>query len=138
MDPKEWGPVTWRTMHAFAWEADRRNTQETHLAFTNFMQNLTDLLPCEACRMHMQSYLKENPLPLSNFFAYTVTFHNSVNTRLGKKNYTLEEATKIWTSVSCGSCSPETKTNDSFPYYFLLAAVIIFCIFYFKWSSAMQ
>ena len=138
MDPKEWGPITWRTMHAFAWEADRRNTEETKKAFIQFMHTLTDLLPCDICRQHMNDYIKDHPIPLINFFAYTVEFHNSVNNRLGKKMYSLEEATKIWTTVSCGSCSSETKetnSNNTIVYIFIgLILLSIICIY--KWIYA--
>lgn len=125
MDPKLWGPSAWKTLHALAIEADRRKSSTE---FYNYIQNLASLLPCEACRGHMQSYLQIYPVPAENMFQYTVQFHNHVNKRLGKREVSYEEALEMWHSSACAKCEPEEKL-DYTSIYILISLVIFFILY---------
>jgi hypothetical protein len=122
MDPKLWGPHTWKTLHALAIEADRRKTTGE---FQQFMKSLSSLLPCEACRGHMESYLAMNPVPNENVFVYSVQFHNHVNKRLGKREVSYEEALEMWHTSACSKCEPEKQNENYFPLGILVLSIII-------------
>lgn len=54
-------------------------------------------LPCQPCIEHFDAYVKDNPPPYGpGWFAWTVTFHNAVSARIGKKVYSMAEAIREW------------------------------------------
>jgi hypothetical protein len=66
--------------------------QRTHY---DFFYNVRDILPCEMCRQHYRTLLKQYPLQpfLDNrdsLVAWVVLIHNQVNARLGKPGMTKE------------------------------------------------
>lgn len=54
-------------------------------------------LPCGDCRGHAIDYLKAHPVG-TDYFAWTVAFHNAVNERLGKPSTTVDDARALWTA----------------------------------------
>lgn len=80
----------------------------------------------------MRDYLRENPLPTQNFFAYTVAFHNAVNKRLGKQEVDEEAARATW-ALSCNdSCNEGRPGQMSILgplFVYLVMFVSVFLIF---------
>jgi hypothetical protein len=61
-------------------------------AIRRYFSDLPAMLPCPGCQMHAASYLKEHPVDLARLFHWSVDFHNSVNKRTGKREFTYDEA----------------------------------------------
>lgn len=58
-----------------------------------FVEGFKAVIPCLSCRMHFDSVLTENPVPeAGDFFQWSVDVHNIVNKRLGKPEFSYEEA----------------------------------------------
>lgn len=120
-DPKAWGPAAWRTIHAFALQADKQGRQG-YETFKNFLGNTSHMLPCEACQKHMNDYIfrMRTQYGAQSMFEYTVHFHNDVNKRLGKPIMSLEQARSLWSQpdgpqVECGSCSAGADGGPAWP-----------------------
>lgn len=84
------GPGIWYSLHDMAEGADDGTISKR--TFIEYANRLRTRFPCKECREHYNQYLKENPLPRSGFYEWTVTFHNRVNRRLSHK-YNLKKCT---------------------------------------------
>lgn len=63
--------------------------------FIKFIEGLLPLVPCPGCSLHARGYLLSHPLnPQTGqeAFEWTIMFHNDVNRRNGKQEYTAKEA----------------------------------------------
>jgi hypothetical protein len=97
-----WGPMLWKTFHGFGRILKNIVMTDERARLTrsvyNFTGTLIGTIPCPSCRNHAKDYysksnLKEGDIQ-SNPSAYedwAFTFHNVVNGRLGKSQYTKEE-----------------------------------------------
>ena len=95
----EWGPVIWRMLHLLAEKAGKQTHEilinDEKRAWMTFVSSLTAILPCEECRDHATTYIKEHPFePPESYKAwnlyirtYFYTFHEAVNERLEKPSY---------------------------------------------------
>jgi hypothetical protein len=93
--PPHTGPSLWYTIHSIALCYPNVPMEFHKKAAQDFIESLAYLHPCIHCQQHIRSVLKEMPLKIDSkivFFEWTVAFHNSVNRRLGKYEFTLEEA----------------------------------------------
>ena len=52
-----------------------------------------------ACRKGFELILREIPPRFDDWFAWTVEVHNAVNRKLGRKEWTLDEAVARWTTA---------------------------------------
>lgn len=103
VDPAVWGPPLWSSIHTLALKADS-DGHEGLVAFKEFLNSLTFLLPCNNCRHDYSKYCSTNPPPEAyDCFGWTVRLHNFVNRRLGKSGEPVTEAAarEIWTSRAC-------------------------------------
>ena len=122
-NPKYIGPGTWNVIHTLAYNA---TTKESKQAFIKHMNIICKQFPCETCREHCKTYLKENPMieymdvvtegkPLG-LFTWTWQFHNAVNHRIGKPILSWEIALHIYSQFksekSDGVCSLECSDPD--------------------------
>ena len=51
------------------------------------------------CRDAFEAIIKVNPPRFDDWFAWTVEVHNAVNRKLGRKEWTLDEAVARWTTA---------------------------------------
>lgn len=87
-----WGPKLWETIHIFA----ITYTPAKSVEFKQFINNLTVLLPCDECRLHLKSNLKKIPVDdyLTNnhqLFLWTYLLHDLVNQQLNKQSPPFEQ-----------------------------------------------
>lgn len=105
MNPNVWGKYQWTSIHfvalGYPTASPPDDVKESYRRY--FTEILPEVLPCYTCREHLKKTLVEQhpllPQHLENsetLFAWTVSLHNVVNARLGKKQLTLEEAKKIY------------------------------------------
>lgn len=81
-----------------------------------FIENLCKNTGCQECNKHATAYYKNNN-PLNDYnrkgypglFEWTVNFHNSVNSRIGKSQISIQEARNLY-NKGCTDC--DIKTSD--------------------------
>jgi hypothetical protein len=93
MWPKLFGPYIWPLLHLHAYRYSSAAPHE-QAAIRRYFADLPAMLPCPGCQMHAAAYLKEHPVDLARLFHWSVDFHNSVNKRTGKREFTYDEAFK--------------------------------------------
>ena len=91
------GSRYWAELHLFG----LRNPSlcaENDFWFRQWMLSLPfDGCPCE---QHLKDFLRNNPTDWSDFFAWSVRLHNSVNDRIGRPTISVENARIVWSSRS--------------------------------------
>jgi hypothetical protein len=85
--PTKWGPHFWMALHIACLGC------QDYKIIAGFVEGFKAVIPCLSCRMHFDSVLTENPVPeAGDFFKWSVDVHNIVNKRLGKPEFSYEEA----------------------------------------------
>lgn len=96
IDPKIVGPGTWNVIHVLALISEEEDDGEI---YNRIVYRIVHSFPCAKCRRHAIKYLDKNPITVGDEFAWSVSFHNSVNKRLGKPLMSTEEARDLYTNV---------------------------------------
>lgn len=96
-----WGPTFWKTYHIMALNFPSAASPIASQKMKEFVSAIPWTLPCEKCRVHCMKYIHENLTDSvvesnKNLFVFFVNFHNAVNIRLGKPQYSLEEALRLY------------------------------------------
>ena len=99
------GSIHWYFLQMYAYNYPDHPTPEDQRVAKEFVTNtLVNILgPTCSCREHMLQYIGLFPVDVSSrvsFFIWTVNFHNAVSARLGKPQYTLLEAAKMYQRLS--------------------------------------
>ena len=102
--PQVFGSPMWFTIHNAAIHYPVGNpSPETKLRMKNFFLSLPVLIPCLTCREHCTAYIESHKSKLDDvtsgrdkLFAFTVDFHNVVNSRLGKPEMSLNTAKAMY------------------------------------------
>jgi hypothetical protein len=84
-------PATWDELHRRALAHDDSDDSEWLTDFLNRVPNIS----CD-CRRHAKEWVRDNPPRWSDYFAWTVDFHNAVNVRLGKPVLTFDQARALY------------------------------------------
>jgi len=88
IDPKQWGPKLWKSLHYIAYAFPEQPTEAQQQAAQSLFQALAHLLPCAKCRTHYANHLAETPPQVESRQAlarYVNELHNKVNEHLGKQ-----------------------------------------------------
>lgn len=121
--PTKWGPHFWMTLHIACLGC------QDHKALSEFVEGYMYIIPCLSCRMHFEQVLVENPVPeTGDFFKWSVDVHNIVNKRIGKPEFSYEDAlANIVVSGTVPSRIPQFDFKIAL--IVLLLFVILFMIF---------
>lgn len=96
LKPALWGADQWGVIHVNAKRLDGFREAGAKVwveRLQAWFRCLPEGLPCEGCYEHARQYLQEHPLPEdAQAFAWSVDFHNHVNARLGKRQFSVAEA----------------------------------------------
>lgn len=96
-DIETWGPVFWWNIHCAAAHFPEKPTEVYRKAFQNWIENYPPLLPCGYCGIHLEAYLKANPIyehtkSRASLEEYFYNLHEDVNKRNKKaQKHTLAE-----------------------------------------------
>lgn len=89
-DPAVWGPKHWRALHA------RPDMPDALGGEAKWLAAFISALPCAECKTHAAALRVGMGAPdftdADAYFAWTVNFHNGVNSLLGKPAFSLAEA----------------------------------------------
>lgn len=86
ISPENWGPAFWKTLHVACLAAASRDELQ------QFIDGYKLVIPCGSCRGHFIQIVDENPLPVLEYFKWSVDVHNLVNDRIGKPRYSYNQA----------------------------------------------
>lgn len=109
VEPKLWGPSIWSTLHTTALFAD---SSKKYSDFQVLVSGLSELLPCKSCRDDFSHYVKLNPVTVPAF-EWTVRLHNSVNKKLRKTEFSIENAKAAWSYESCTQECTKSKEPET-------------------------
>lgn len=102
-DSKIWGPNVWHVIHqiVFSLPQNKELSSRIRRVLSNFLKTITRLLPCPICRKHFSyllstmSYIKYLKTGKS-ISSWSVSAHNQVNKRIGKKQISYKTALKLY------------------------------------------
>lgn len=115
VDPKKWGPITWRIIHYNA--IDVKSLDEIPY-FIKTLRGICSRLPCSTCKKHAAEYLRDHPpekyigTAPDKCFRYTVDFHNYTNSLTHASQISYEAALRLYSdtfidaAIDCGEGPP--------------------------------
>ena len=99
--PCVWGPHQWNMLHTIAMAYPDNPDDNRKKSTLGYLHGMCDNLPCPGCSHHCNEYLNAHPPKIESkqkFFEYTVDFHNEVNRRLQKEEWTYSRAKEVYTT----------------------------------------
>ena len=87
-----WGPAAWHLLHTISFNYPTNPTRENKKHYKEYVESLTNVLPCKYCRMNLKNNLKAHPIQMCHmknretFSKYIYNLHEIVNKMLGKKS----------------------------------------------------
>lgn len=134
-----WGPHAWTFLHAASFNYPDNPSREKRESARELFRSLRHMLPCEECCQHYCSEFDKDPVDnhLDSKYKlslWVVNFHNRVNTRLGKKNVSYEDARAMYDYETCEITTCGEKPKSPFPTT-LLVVIVLFVLVYIKWKS---
>lgn len=102
-DPTVWGPSFWFMLHNGASKYPIEASNHRKERMKGFILGIPTMVPCEGCISHAIPYLEATKPQLDDIvkgrdslFKFFVDFHNDVNKRLHKKQYSYDEAYQMY------------------------------------------
>lgn len=102
-DPSVWGPSKWFDLHVSAANYPLNASPIVAERMKNRILALPYEVPCYECKIHASSFVEANKGRLDEICSgrrklveFYVQFHNQVNKRYGKREWTVEEAEKYY------------------------------------------
>ena len=102
-DPTVWGPSFWFMLHNGASKYPIEASNHRKERMKGFILGIPTMVPCEGCISHAIPYLEATKPQLDeivkgrdSLFKFFVDFHNDVNKRLHKKQYSYDEAYQMY------------------------------------------
>lgn len=98
-NPNIWGPPFWFSLHISALYYPEEASPIVRERMKNRILAIPYEIPCGLCRPHASSYIEKNKENLDNIvngreslFRFYLDFHNAVNARYGKEQWSYERA----------------------------------------------
>ena len=141
-----WGSSLWSFLHLSSYIYTEDYFAENKDVLEKFVsETLGRLLPCPDCRLHYEAYIefkKKKGVLFStqrDYQIFLVDLHNSVNSRLGKRLVSLEEADAMYkNSVCCTVLKPRNYVGKKFKLCLIIMLVLAFFLFIVLCTSFMQ
>jgi hypothetical protein len=100
----EWGPAGWAWGHTRAIYFPLSPTTEDRSLARRDVSEFIGRLPCPACIAHAKEYMQAFPVDVTSSYAFQRwwwTFHNAVNARLRKPQFTYEQYLGKYVDAIC-------------------------------------
>tara|TARA_B100001093_G_C26291073_1_gene785280 strand:- start:85 stop:540 length:456 start_codon:yes stop_codon:yes gene_type:complete len=95
MNSKLWGTITWLFFHTLAEKIDENKFEKVKVDVINIIILVCNNLPCPDCSNHATEVLKKayisNIQSKKHLIEFLRQFHNIVNIKIGKQEFTKEE-----------------------------------------------
>jgi len=102
-DPKVWGPAFWFSLHVSAAHYPLEASPIVKERMKGRILAIHYEIPCATCRPHAVAYIEKNRDNLDKIVSgrhalgkFYVDFHNQVNKRYNKPEWTYEQAYKVY------------------------------------------
>lgn len=102
IDPKIWGPSSWKFMHYITIGYPEKPTDEIKKSVYNFFISLKNILPCEKCRYNFGHHLLKHPLTddilssRTKLINWLIDIHNDVNISTNKPTISYQQMLEIY------------------------------------------
>lgn len=106
---EEYGASLWKVMHSYTANMPERLSTKDGKMFKTTLRDLISKYPCDDCKEHGLSYVKEHQpkgKTRQDYFNYLCEFHNDVNVRSGKP----AQDCNLMLQPSCTTCSSTVST----------------------------
>lgn len=124
MDPKVWGKHAWIFLHSITLNYPNNPTQKQINDHYNFFINLTNVIPCDNCKLHYSENIKKIPLSKNilksreHFIKWLIDIHNEVNIKNNKTPLTYEQVIDYYSNLY-------NKKHNYMKYGLLLIIIIL-------------
>lgn len=131
LNPNLWGNPTWTALHYITFAYPDNPTDKEKYDMKQFFQSITNVLPCEKCRIHFAQNLTIHPLNdkvLScryNLINWLRDVHNEVNIMNNKKTWSYDELMDYYSKNQTNG-----NNNIEIITIFLLILIIIIIVVY--------
>jgi hypothetical protein len=123
ISPDLFGPSFWGALHYACMVPENPEKVKEFIALYPYV------LPCIGCREHFEQVLKDFPIPeeddAKTLFEWSIFVHNLVNSRLGKPEFSIQDAINHWGRVPE---PPEVTPPPSKPIPWHLLVIILILI----------
>ncbi len=135
MKPEEWGPSTWKFIHATTMEYPENPTDNDKRNYYNLFYNLQNVLPCQKCKLNYARHLEVLPLTpqvlssRANLIRWGIDLHNIVNEDTGKPVLSYDQALEQFNS----NLDPPQDHSDTIKIIIIIVIIlaVIFAVYYF-------
>lgn len=106
------GNSGWNILHSSFEKYPENPTEENKSNIKKFIDSFSEIYPCEECSLHMKEYTTSNPLLIDNKETLTkwgFDFHNNVNKRLNKEEFTWDSYILKYRWTDCDECKINNK-----------------------------
>ena len=114
MSRSRWGPITWFFLHSFAELIPEKTFGENRDFIITSVTDILGSLPCPTCSSHATKYLKSSSFSRierrDHLKIWLHQFHNVVNRRLGKPEFSVEERDALYPRADIRKIYSEFKT----------------------------
>jgi len=112
-----WGPPLWHFLHVMSFNYPTHPTYADKLHYKNFIEGLTFVLPCGACRDNLFHNLQKKQIfkHLKNrytFSKYIFRLHETINKLLDKKSGLTYEQVRIRYEHFRANCNKTNKNHQ--------------------------
>lgn len=137
MKPEIWGPHAWFLLHSISLEYPENPTIADKNNMRTFIYSLSNVLPCEKCRVNFQNHLKTKPLSDENlssrtmFVKWMIDIHNDINKLNNKPEWSYEQCVENFDNkFELGNSTNNiNKINNNILYLCILLILIILLIY---------
>lgn len=105
-EPIVWGPVAWNFLHVVSVNFPKKAGGKHRKACRRMLNGLPYMLPCGDCGRHLLDFFEANSKEMKTacksrkaLTAFMVSAHNNVNKKLGKPEWTTEQAARAYRST---------------------------------------
>merc|ERR1711939_418918 len=117
-EPYVWGPKVWYFLHVSSMHYPKKPTLQRMQGCQNFFKGLPFMLPCGDCGRHLLQYLQRRSRDIkracrsrTGMVKFMVQAHNHVSKRLGRRQWTVTEAYRSYSTTRV--CLQNTATWNS-------------------------
>ena len=115
MDAKIWGPHQWFMMHIISFTYPEVPSPYDKRVYYDYYASLKEVLPCEACKRHYNTYFLQHPLGphldrRKDLIQWVIDIHNFVNTKMNRPEYSFHQVMEIYKNLTPVSPFANTDT----------------------------
>jgi len=137
MKTEIWGSTFWKMLHLLSFSYPEKPSHIDKHHFIVFLHSVSNVLPCNVCRMHMKYYLQS----ITNWddtihsrkkcIEFMWKFHNYVNKRIGKVELKYVDFISLYNTIIINPPSSSlyhnvsNKIHTSMHYFTILTIFIV-------------